>query len=43
MVDGIWWAIMLQEYNFKVTQHAKVVNQNANGLNWNPHANNMVL
>jgi hypothetical protein len=34
---------VLQEYNFKVTHHAKVVNQNANRLNWNPHANNMVL
>jgi hypothetical protein len=33
------WAFILQEYDFNVLHRASRVNQDANGLNWNPGSN----
>lgn len=30
------WTLMLLEYNFKVVQHASLVNMDVDGLSYNP-------
>jgi hypothetical protein len=34
------WAFILQEYDFDIIHKLGKVNQDVNGLNWNPSSNN---
>jgi hypothetical protein len=33
------WTLLLQKYNFDIVDKASRINQNVDGLNWNPSSN----